>query len=253
MAPKRFTHTMKIQTMSFAVVVAVASTLIAATLRIGAFTLPYRFEDTNVTDIVRHVVTNDVISYNSAITSFTPPFIEKDGNVTVNGENTPDTTLYRPQVFRNGIEFRIENGQTNCIIRQSLTDAAKAIENELPTRTNLAHSAQLFIDSIADGTITNRPIAELRSRIRVYGNGTLSVVNDTEGSDSIILQNFIYFREHAAFLPLSILDSKYLQSGTNSFYTILARFDRPNAPWHERSIQVVPLVFADGYWCFCFE
>lgn len=95
---------MKIQTMSFAMVVAVASTHIADTLRIGAFTLPYRFEDTNVTDIVRHVVTNDVISYNSAITSFTPPFIEKDGNVTVNGENTPDTTLYRPQVFRNGID-----------------------------------------------------------------------------------------------------------------------------------------------------
>ena len=244
---------MKIQTMSFAMVVAVASTLIADTLRIGAFTLPYRFEDTNVTDIVRHVVTNDVISYNSAITSFTPPFIEKDGNVAVNGENTPDTTLYRPQVFRNGIEFRIENGQTNCIIRQSLTDAAKAIENELPTRTNLAHSAQLFIDSIADGTITNRPIAELRSRIRVYGNGTLSVVKETEGSDSIILQNFVYFRENAVFLPLSILDSKYLQSGTNSFYTILARFDRPNASWHTRSIQVLPLVYADGCWCFCFE
>ena len=44
---------MKIQTLSFAVVVAVASTLIADTLRIGAFTLPYRFEDTNVTDMAR--------------------------------------------------------------------------------------------------------------------------------------------------------------------------------------------------------
>ena len=54
---------MKIQTLSFAVVVAVASTLIADTLRIGAFTLPYRFEDTNVTDIVRHVVTNDVQAF----------------------------------------------------------------------------------------------------------------------------------------------------------------------------------------------
>ena len=244
---------MKIQTMSFAMVVAVASTLIADTLRIGAFTLPCRFEDTNITDIVRHVVTNDVQAFCTQISAFRKPYQDDFGHLCVQRINTPGTSLYRPQLFHEGIKFYIENGQTNCIIRQSLTDAAKAIENELPTRTNLAHSAQLFINSIADGTITNRPIAELRSRIRVYGNGTLSVVNDTEGSDSIILQNFIYFREHAAFLPLSILDSKYLQSGTNSFYTILARFDRPNAPWHERSIQVLPLVFADGYWCFCFE
>ena len=244
---------MRIKTFSFALVVALASTVIADTLRIGAFALPYRFEDTNITDIVRHVVTNDVISYSSATTSFTPPYVEKDGNVTVNGENTPDTTLYHPLVFRNGIEFRIENGQTNCIIKQSLTDAAKAIESELPARTNLAHSAQMFINSISDGTITNRPIAELRSRTRVYGNESLSVVKDTEGSDNIILQNFVYFREHAAFLPLSILDSKDLQSGTNTFYKILARFDRPNAPSHTRSIEVLPLVYADGYWCFCFE
>ena len=96
-----------------------ATSLVAETLRIGAFNLPYRFEDTNITDIVRHVVTNDVIAYKSATTSFTPPFVEENGNVTVDSENTPGTTLYLPPVFENGIEFRIEDGQTNCIIRQS--------------------------------------------------------------------------------------------------------------------------------------
>ena len=64
-----------------------ATSLVAETLRIGAFNLPYRFEDTNITDIVRHVVTNDVIAYKSATTSFTPPFVEENGNVTVDSEN----------------------------------------------------------------------------------------------------------------------------------------------------------------------
>ena len=128
-----------------------ATSLVAETLRIGAFNLPYRFEDTNITDIVRHVVTNDVIAYKSATTSFTPPFVEENGNVTVDSENTPGTTLYLPPVFENGIEFRIEDGQTNCIIRQSLTDAAQAIESEMPTRTNLVAVAQGFIENFSSG------------------------------------------------------------------------------------------------------
>ena len=225
----------------------------ADTLKIGVFNLPYRFEDTNITDIVRYVVTNDVIAYKSATTSFTPPFAEENGDVTVDSENTPGTTLYLPPILENGIAFQIENGQTNCVIKQSLTDAAKAIEADLPTRTNLAYSAQQFIDSIMDGTITNLPISELRSRTRVYRDGTISIVSETEGSNDIILQNFIYFKEQIVFYPLSIMDSKYVPSGTNSFYTFLSRFDRPNVPSYARSIDVLPIVYADGYWSICLE
>lgn len=230
-----------------------AASLVADTLRIGAFNLPYRFEDTNITDIVKYVVTNDVIAYKSTTTSFTPPFVEENGNVTVDSENTPGTTLYLPPVFENGIEFRIENGQTNCVIKQSLTDAAKAIESELPTRTNLAHSAQQFIDSIMDGTVTNLPITDLRSRTRIFREGALSTIAEEEGSDNIILQNFVDIRTHAAFFPLSLLDSKYITSGTNIFYAILARFDRPNEPSYARSIEVLPIVYTDGYWSICLE
>ena len=125
----------------------------ADTIRIGAFNLPYRFEDTNITEIVRHVAMNDVIAYTSPTTSFTPPFAETNGCVSVRWESPPCTILYRPEIFTKGIEFYIENGLTNCVIRKSLTDAAKEIESELPLRTNLAHSAQQFINFIMDGSI----------------------------------------------------------------------------------------------------
>ena len=119
-----------------------------------------------------------------------PPLVEENGNVTVDGENTPDMHFYRPRVFLDGIEFRIENGQTNCIIKQSLTDAAKAIEGELPMRTNLVFGAHQFLDTIVDGSITNRPMSELRALTRVFQDGVLSVVNETDGPDNIIMQNF---------------------------------------------------------------
>ena len=225
----------------------------ADTLKIGVFNLPYRFEDTNITDIVRYVVTNDVQAFCSPISAFREPYQDGDGHVCVQRINTPETSLYHPQFFKNGIKFYIENGQTNCVIKQSLTDAAKAIESDLPTRTNLACSARQFIDSIMDGTITNLPISELRSRTRVYRDGTISIVSETEGSNDIILQNFLYFKEQIVFYPLSIMDSKYVPSGTNSFYTFLSRFDRPNVPSYARSIDVLPIVYADGYWSICLE
>ena len=225
----------------------------AETLKIGVFNLPYRFEDTNITDIVRYVVTNDVIAFHMATTSFTPPFTQTNGAISVRWECPPCTVLYHPPLFKDGVKFYIENGQTNCVIKQSLTDAAKAIEDDLPTRTNLACSAQQFIDSIMDGTITNLPISELRSRTRVYRDGTISIVSETEGSNDIILQNFLYFKEQIVFYPLSIMDSKYVPSGTNSFYTFLSRFDRPNVPSYARSIDVLPIVYADGYWSICLE
>ena len=101
------------------------SLLVADTLQIGAFTLPYRFEDTNITDIVRYVVTNDIIAYSTPIAAFRPPYQDKYGNICVQRINIPPI-IDRSELFNDGIKFYIENGQTNCIIKQSLTDAAKA-------------------------------------------------------------------------------------------------------------------------------
>ena len=227
--------------------------LFADTLRIGIFTLPYRFEDNSISDIVRYVVTNDVIAYNTATTSFTPPFLEKSGVLSVRPETTPDTNMYLPSIFENGIKFYIENGQTNCVIKQSLTDAAKANESDLPNRTNLAHSAQQFINSIMDGSITNSPVAVLRHRTRVFKNGALHVATEAEGSDNDMRQNFTEMREHAVFFPPCILTSYFKTSGTNNYFCIKAAYDTPNEPDYARSIAAFPFVYVDGYWCLCFE
>ena len=228
-----------------------ATSLVAETLRIGAFNLPYRFEDTNITDIVRHVVTNDVIAYKSATTSFTPPFVEENGNVTVDSENTPGTTLYLPPVFENGIEFRIEDGQTNCIIRQSLTDAAKAIESELPTRTNLVAVAQGFIDNFCSGVTTNLTISEQRTLMRTVSGGHLLTMGpDIPDEDVIEAQGEM--RQHFSFLPICILDTRYVNVGTNVVLLAYVRTDRPQNLSYTRSIGALPLVFFNGYWSFLY-
>ena len=77
------THKLKTNLL-FAAAIAIACTVTKAdTIKIGTFTLPYRFEDRNISDIVRHVVTNDVIACNAATTSFTPPFWEESGVLSV--------------------------------------------------------------------------------------------------------------------------------------------------------------------------
>jgi hypothetical protein len=179
--------------------------------------------------------------------------LEKSGVLSVKRETTPDTNLYLPPVFENGIKFCIENGQTNCVIMRSLTDVAKAMETDLPLRTNLADSVQRFIDTIMDGSITNSSTTELRYRTRVYKNGVLHVATEAEGSDNDMRQNFTEMREHAVFFPPCILTSYYKPSGTNNYFCVKAAYDTPNEPDYARSIAAFPFVYVDGYWCLCFE
>lgn len=240
------------KTSSFLFLVFISLSASADTLRIGIFSLQCRFEDDEISDIARYVVTNDVQAYTAATTSFTPPFHETNGVVSVREETTPHTTLYYPNIFAKGIQFHIENGQTNCIITRILTDTAKALEGELPTLTNLAHGAQLFIDSIMSGAITNKTLSELRLLTRVYENGMVRVANQNDGPDDVVLQNFIDIKNNAVFYPLSILDASYNYVGTNRIFILRARYDTPNEPSYKREISVFPLVYADGYWSLCF-
>lgn len=236
---------------SIAICTMIVSSLVADNLKIGAFTLPFRFEDNSVSDIVRYVVTNDVQSFCAPISSFHEPYQDKSGNICVQRINTPGTTLYRPTAFMNGIKFFIENGQTNCIIRQSLTDTAKALESELPTRTNLVCKAQQFIDAIMNGSITNETIAELRLLTRVYENGTLRIASQNDGPDDVVIQNFIDLKNDAVFYPLSVLDASWDSVGSNRVFILKARYDTPNEPSYKREISVFPLIYADGYWSLC--
>ena len=241
---------MKIKTISFAILAASISIAANAnTMKIGVFNLPYRFEDTNITDIVRYVVTNDVIAYKSATTSFTPPFAEKNGDVTVDSENTPGTTLYLPPILENGIAFQVENGQTNCVIKQSLTDAAKAIESELPTRTNLVAGAEAFIANFVSGTTTNLPMGEQRKIMRTIDNGRLMEIG-TDYSDAEVVEAQDEMRQGFAFLPICVLDTQYFNVGTSLVFRASVRTDSPQEASYARSIEALPLVYADGYWSF---
>ncbi|MBR4611998.1 MAG: hypothetical protein IKO40_04705 [Kiritimatiellae bacterium] len=247
---------MKSSTIYFAIAMSIATMAADAdTLKIGVFNLPYRFEDTNITDIVRYVVTNDVIAYKSATTSFTPPFAEENGDVTVDSENTPGTTLYLPPILENGIAFQIENGQTNCVIKQSLTDAAKAIESELPTRTNLVAEAALLVDKVFSGEITNSPVEEIRSSICYVRASELRHPTTDEASDSVLLGFAASMPEGWTPLPLCHLDFPQVTTGqsTNLFQALPLRGYDPSIPISRVGIGIVPLVLLDGHWCICVD
>lgn len=121
-----------------------------------------------------------------------------------------------------------------------------------PMRTNLVVVARLFLDTIVDGSITNRPMSELRALTRVYRNGVLSVASETDGPDEIIARNFAYFSREVAFLPLCVLDAESRPDGTNTCFFVMARYDCPNDPSYARSIGMRPLVYSNGYWSLCF-
>lgn len=234
---------------------AVATSLVADTLQIGAFTLPYRFEDTNITDIVRYVATNDVQSFCASITGFQPPYQDKNGNICVQRINTPGTSFYRPEVFIQGIKFYIENGQTNCVIKQSLTDAAKAIESELPMRTNLVAHASSFVDKVFSGFITNCPSDEIRSSICYVRAGELRHPTTEEANDDVLMGFVASMPEGWTPLPLCHLHFLRATTGlsTNTIPCLPLRGYDPSRPISSTSIYTVPLVLLNGLWSVCVD
>ena len=232
-----------------------STSLVADILQIGAFGLPYRFEDTNLTDIVRYVVTNDVQSYCFPITGFREPYQDDDGNICVQRKTTLGTSLYRPKIFHDGIKFRIENGQTNCVIKQSLTDVAKEIEDDLPARTNLVADAALLVGKVFSGEITNRPPCEIRSSICYVRDGELRHPTTDEASDTVLLGFAASMPEGWTPLPLCHLDFPQVTTGhsTNAFQALPLRGYDPSIPISRASIDIVPLVLLDGAWCICVD
>lgn len=246
---------MKRNSIAFSLIAAAASLAAADTLRIGAFSLPYRFEDTNINDIVRHVVTNDVQSFCSTITAFRPPYLDTKGNLCVQRINTPATSFYRPAVFMDGIKFQIDNGQTNCVIKQSLTDAAKAIESELPLRTNLVATAAVFVDKVFSGAITNCPAEEIRSSICYVRIGELRHPSAEEANDEVLLGFVASMPQGWIPLPLCHLDLQLMGIGcaTNQFHCLPLRGYDPSRPISRTSIYTVPLVLLNGHWSVCVD
>lgn len=229
---------------------AIATSLLADTLQIGAFSLPYRFEDTNITDIVRYIVSNDVVAYSTPIAAFRPPYQDKNGNTCVQRINVP-SVIDRSELFNNGIKFYIENGQTNCVIKQSLTDAAKAVESELPWRTNLLVQARTFIANYYSGAVTNETGMELRRTVRVFRDGELRHLNENEVSDDLLMAGCAEDIENMTTLPLCILDLIKTSFSTNTVYMLPVRTEEVKGTKDTHSILLaIWLIYYDGFWSF---
>ncbi len=228
--------------------------LVADRLQIGTFNLPYRFEDNDITDTIRHVVTNDVQAYCYAVRSFTPPFQENDGKISINYEMTP-AIVDRSPLFNDGLSFIIENGSTNCVIKQSITDAAKAVANELPAMTNLIEEANLFVNDVLSGSITNRTADEIRSAICYVRDGELRHPTVQEADDELMRTFVASMKGKWVPLPLCHLDISQVStaSSTNTFrYLPLRGYDAESSPAY-RHILSTQLVFLNGHWSFCVD
>ena len=217
---------------------------IASAMKIGQFNLPYRTVDTNLSHIVRHVVTNDVTSYCCAVASFTPPFTNENHMAVIDYENSPGTTIYLPSLFEDGIEFRIEDGQTNCVIKQALTDAVKAVEAELPLMTNLTATASSFIASFQSGSATNLSFSEKCRLMRSFENGQLRTISENDTSEEEMNQNVRELCEDFTYYPLCIMDIMHETVGTNTYYGTIYRHHLHGT----RTIDADHLIFFDGYW-----
>ncbi len=71
-------------------------------------------------------------------------------------------------------------------------------------------------------------------------------------TDAEVIEAQGEIREGFSFLPICILDTKYSNIGTNHVFWAHVRTDMSQNPSYARSIDAVPLVFADGHWSFLY-
>ena len=84
----------------------------------------------------------------------------------------------------------------------------------------------------------------------VSGGHLLTMGPDIPDEDVIEAQGEM--RQHFSFLPICILDTRYVNVGTNVVLLAYVRTDRPQNPSYTRSIGALPLVFFNGYWSFLY-
>lgn len=233
--------------------IVISTTSLAENLAIGTFFLPYRFEDADLSDIVRYVVTNDVQAYCSTISGFKSPYQDNNGHICVQRINAP-AIIDRSELFNEGIKFYIENGQTNCVIRQSITGAAKAVASELVIRTNLVSEATRFVNSVLSGSITNRPAEEIRKAICYVRNGDLRHPTTQEADDETMRTFVASMNGKWVPMPLCHIELSRVStaSSTNTFAYLPLRGYTPASP-SARHILTTDLVFIDGHWSICVD
>ena len=219
------------------------------TIRIGTMDLPLSFDGEAPTGTVYDFVTNEIVRYyhpavgiNQYSTNATKPLRV---NVAMKA-----TFVWRSPVFHDKIRFYVDSESTNCVVSSAFVTNAAAILAEWTERTNLAASAESFLQSVSSGAITNLPTPDLRLRHRTVspdGNGLVPAPAN-EASESDLREMFSRISSEWAFEPICLMELSREPLGTNEVWFLPVRTDQPNEQGYSRDIFPLRLVYFDGIW-----
>lgn len=219
------------------------------TIRIGTMELPLRFEGEPPTGAVHHFATNEIVRYYHSVIGFLGLSPDASQPAPIN-EMTKATMVWQSPVFQDKVSFYVESGLTNCVVSATFVTNAAAIYAEWNERTNLAASAEAFLQSVSSGAITNLPTPDLRLRHRTVspdGNGLVPAPAN-EASESDLREMFSRISSEWAFEPICLMELSREPLGTNEVWFLPVRTDQPNEQGYSRDIFPLRLVYFDGIW-----
>lgn len=219
------------------------------TIRIGSMELPLCFEGEAPTGNVYDFTTNEIVRYyhsavgiNQFSTNATKPLRV---NVTMKA-----TFVWRSPVFHDKIRFFVNSESTNCVVSSAFVTNATSIFAEWNERTNLAASAEAFLQSVSSGAITNLAPSALRLRHRTIspdGNGLVPAPENEMPNDEL-RDMFSRMSSEWAFEPICLMEMSRQPLGTNEVWFLPVRTDQPNEQGCSRDIFPLRLVFFEGIW-----
>ena len=138
------------------------------TIRIGTMELPLRFEGEPPTGAVHHFATNEIVRYYHSVIGFLGLSPDASQPAPIN-EMTKATMVWQSPVFQDKVSFYVESGLTNCVVSATFVTNAAAIYAEWNERTNLAASAEAFLQSVSSANESCRVRGSV-SPIRFLGS-----------------------------------------------------------------------------------
>ena len=235
------------------VVALVSIVALGETIRIGTMDLPILFEGDPPTGAIYDFTTNEIVRYYHPVIGFSAfsPNAFQPANINVRMKGT---LVWRSPVFRDKIKFSVDLGVTNCIVSAAFVTNVIAFLDEWTIRTNLVSSAEQFLFSVSSGTVTNRPLSELRKRFRALTpDGAMLVpASENDGPNSELFGSFAELSSFAEFEPLCAMEMFRHRVGTNEVWMVPVRTFWNRGPGNESDIAPLQLVLADNEWCFMF-
>ena len=219
------------------------------TIRIGTMELPLCFEGEAPTGNVYDFTTNEIVRYYHSVIGFLGLSPDAPQPAHINEKNKA-TMVWLSPTFQDKVNFFVDSGSTNCVVSAAFVTNAAAIFAEWNERTNLAASAEAFLQSVSSGAITNLAPSALRLRHRTIspdGNG-LVPAPENEMPDDELRDMFSRMSSEWAFEPICLMEMSRQPLGTNEVWFLPVRTDQPNEQGYSRDIFPLRLVFFDGSW-----